>query len=59
MPRRKTPDERANEEARREARVYGVEYRPTSRAKSDEAERLNRGLSMIEDGYDEDPDEGD
>lgn len=54
---RATPEELANIAARREARELGVEYRPMSRAKADEAERLNRGLQqMEEDGTDgEDP----
>lgn len=64
MPR-KHSKYRANEDelvriaARKEARMNGTEYRPTNAAKSDEAERLNRGLSMMEENDDaaHEPDE--
>lgn len=58
MPRSKkhraSADELAAIKARREARAGGYEYRPTTAAKQDEAERLNAGLSMMEDDAHED-----
>lgn len=52
MPRSKrhraSADELAMIEARREARMGGMEFRPTTAKKVEEAERLNRGLSMLE-----------
>lgn len=45
---RASPDELAAIAARREARANGYEFRPTNKAQQDEAERLNRGLAMVE-----------
>lgn len=48
-----TRDDKVRREARREARRYGYEYRPTTARQAEEAERLNRGLAMLEEHEDE------
>lgn len=56
MSKRKNPDAVANAAARREARATGTEYRPTTAAKQEEAERLNRGFRMMDEVLHEDID---
>lgn len=47
-----TKDDRERRDARREARTNGYEYRPTTAQQSRDAERLNRGLEVL-DGADD------